>query len=104
MRCQRTGCENEGRWQPKLIFPAPRCCVGAEPAQSIVDLHLCDAHTHTATIDDFISDEGWAEIAAFFAARGNVVPARREIVLGWVPAGTFNRLAHDHERGPSDGQ
>ncbi len=48
-------------------------------------LSVCDKHSDTTTLDDIITDEGWARIRMEFFKRGKAMPERKHTQLTMVP-------------------
>lgn len=72
--CARKDCTNPGGWRPVLILRA--ASRPNEPARAELGIAVCEHHARTGQVDDFVSDEGWAQISNAFAASGRERPAR----------------------------
>jgi hypothetical protein len=88
MRCARKTddgmrCIADGEWQPVLMMYAPFIHGNSSPVTAPLGLAVCQKHKQEATLDHFLSDEGWEQIAAGFDAIGRVVPDRKRTKLAW---------------------
>jgi hypothetical protein len=76
-------CPNPGIWQPVLLIYAPYIHGFNEPVRAALGLAVCGEHKDSAVVADFLSDEGWAQIADGFRQIGRVDPDRRRTQLAW---------------------
>lgn len=79
--CCRPRCRRPARWSPVLVL---RARGAPAPAKAQLTLGLCSEHKELATIDDFVGDEGWAQIAGAFSERGFAEPQRDLTSLEFV--------------------
>ncbi len=79
--CQMNcGGDKPGIWSPVMTFYAIAGTVGA-PA--VLGIRVCDNCRDTSTIDNFLTDEGFAMIASGFERVGKMRPRRELTTLGW---------------------
>lgn len=67
-------------WTPVLMLYALPNTV---PAPAILGVKVCDDCRDTATLDNFLTDEGLAVIQRVFAAAGRMRPRREYSRLEW---------------------
>lgn len=81
--CDRTGCRATSDVRPVLLIfsPVPGTC----PAKGVIGREYCAACARLLTVDDFVSDEGWASLVRGFVSIGKVSPARSRLQLLMEP-------------------
>ena len=80
--CNFKGCDQPATHHLELwAWPkgAPKSQV--DPLEMTVGLNLCQRHASMSTIDDVITDEGWAIISFNVTARGYAEPDRTTLQL-----------------------
>lgn len=82
MNCSSTGCPHAARWLPKLLIYPPLPLQGGAPA--LLALPLCDACRLPLSINDLLTDEGFAAIAEGYRQARKIVPDRARTELTWV--------------------
>lgn len=65
-----------------------------------MSLNVCDACMDKTTVDDLLSDEGWATLVAAIASIGKVEPERKLTQLAWEPIGRFEERAEQIKDNP----
>ncbi len=84
--CHTRGCSLPGTARPVLELrprkdrPGPRLRFGD-------DVVLCEGHRATATVDTFLSPEGYDKICKHLREAGKRPPARKNITLCWEATG-----------------
>lgn len=80
--CDARDCTNMAVWQPGFRFWAKGAAhepgTGAEATLGVKCCELCKAKL---TVEDLVTDAGWQQIVAAFAARGKSEPDRASIEL-----------------------
>ena len=90
--CARDACEEAGRWRVVLVFRAPAPHDDAPVVPGYLGITVCDAHKGSATLEDFLGDEGWEQIAGAFRIAGHVVPDRSRTSLDFIAVGSAEDL------------
>lgn len=77
--CDHTGCAAPSDVRPVLLIfsPLPGTC----PARGVIGREYCAACARLLTVDDFVTDEGWTQIAQRFASIGKMQPDRARLQL-----------------------
>lgn len=83
MRCERD-CLEQGIWHPVLELRHESKPGMKAPA--ILDMLVCDKCRAISTPEDFISEEGWAQISAGVVNAGYPMPTRKLTTLAWMSA------------------
>lgn len=78
--CARVGCPEAGAWIPVLVLSAG---YGAPARGAIGALVVCQAHRDATTVDELMTDAGWAQIVDAFLAIGRAAPIRKLTKLDW---------------------
>lgn len=78
--CCRLGCENPAAWQPILVLCHPN---GKDTCEAILRLGVCEACKPQLVAEDFVCDEGWAQIVAGMLAANAAPPDRAKTKLDW---------------------
>lgn len=81
IKCDRVGCENEGRWYPVLIM---RPFASSTPARGLIPLPTCDGCKPKVTVDDLVTDENWPILTAGFRLARKLMPKRSLTRLAWA--------------------
>lgn len=77
-RCAR--CVRPGVWRPVLLL---RSWPESPPARMEIGLVLCATCQRACTVDDVMSDEGWAQIVRAFVGFHKQPPDRDLVELTW---------------------
>ena len=78
--CARAGCPEAGTWIPVLVLSAG---YGAPARGAIGALAVCQAHRDATTVDELVTDAGWAQIVSAFLVIGRAAPIRTLTKLDW---------------------
>lgn len=82
-RCDIKGCAAPSDVRPVLLIFSP--LPGTYPAQGMIGREYCAACARLLTVDDFLTDEGWAKIVDGFVRFGKMRPARSRTQLRMEP-------------------
>ncbi len=86
MQCNRVGCAERALWRAGFSFTAKSAPNGVR-AKADTTLFLCSVHKKEATIDEFMTEEGWLAICDRMARHGFAEPSRASLRLEWKPLG-----------------
>lgn len=81
VKCAHKGCDLSGKWLPALLISPPPSmyATGVVPSDAVSRAHvgvpICDVHKGLASVDDFVTPEGFAMITAGFTAKGLAAPS-----------------------------
>ena len=79
--CYLTNCPDHGSWKPVLAL---RTRKEAEPVHmSFAHLTACEDHKQVATVDSFLSPEGFDKLSRILREAGKPVPLRKLTTLHW---------------------
>jgi hypothetical protein len=79
--CYLINCPDRGTWRPVLAL---RTRKDASPVRlAFAHLTACDAHKQEATVDSFLSPEGFDKISRVLRDAGKPVPMRKLTTLQW---------------------
>jgi len=82
--CYLINCPDRGTWRPVLAL---RTRKDASPVRlAFAHLTACDAHKQEATVDSFLSPEGFDKISRVLRDAGKPVPMRKLTTLQWEKA------------------
>lgn len=86
--CARKACPHAGTRQPVLLaMPRDLPEYAGPPVELILGILVCDEHQATTQAADLVTDEGWEQIVAAFAAVNRARPDRSTLGLAWkLPA------------------
>ena len=87
--CGRKHCPNEGEWQVVLLL---RHVNTKEPIRAHFDLWICNSHKAFATVDDFLSDQGWLQILQSFEQNNLYAPKRELTSLDFTKNDLFLKI------------
>ena len=83
MPCSQDDCPADPRWQPALVLHPRRG--GSTSKATFCRLGYCDEHRQIATVETFLSDEGFVKLAKFMRESGKAPPDRALVELDWLP-------------------
>lgn len=84
--CRARGCDKPGTARPVLELrprrdrPGPRLRFPAE-------ISVCEEHRASATVETFLSDEGFDKVCRHLREAGKQAPPRKHVALLWESAG-----------------
>lgn len=81
--CHTKGCAAPSDVRPVLLIfsSLPGTC----PAKGVIGREYCAACARRLTVEDFVSDEGWAQITSGFTRLGKITPDRSRLQLTMEP-------------------
>ena len=79
--CQRVDCERTAAVFPVLLLYAPSG--GAPALAEIRELTTCGHCAHKLSVENFVTDDGWAKLRAAFRRTSCVEPDRAQTRLRW---------------------
>lgn len=82
-RCDHRTCSAPSDVRPVLLIfsPLPGTC----PARGVIGKEYCRACARLLTVDDFVTDAGWAQLAQGFTSIGRMQPDRSRLQLLMEP-------------------
>jgi hypothetical protein len=83
--CNRKGCDRPSRWQVAMVFFAPGHTRAHQGMRAESGIALCEEHGKAATVDDYVTDEGFAKVSAMLKAAGKMPPDRGATKLMLLP-------------------
>lgn len=81
-RCSVHQCTRRGRLRPIIQLRAHEF---HEPAEAAMGFRICQVHASEATVDDFITPEGWDRITRAVVESGKMMPDRDLCTLRFEP-------------------
>lgn len=81
--CDHKGCRAASDVRPVLLLfsPIPNTC----PAKGVISREYCTVCARLLTVDEFVTDEGWASLSASFTRMGKMAPDRSRVQLRMEP-------------------
>lgn len=79
--CDRSDCDGQGIWMPVLQLTVKG--YRGPPVQIAFSLRICDPCKRTLTVDDLVTDDGWAIFCAQLRAAGRAKPTRKLTKIAW---------------------
>jgi len=96
-KCDKTGCSNDAKYHPSLLLFAPYKYNCNDPIRTILSLEICEDHKISASLDDFLSNEGWIQLCEMISKAGRVIPERKRTKLTWELIGSFNSMIEERQ-------
>lgn len=86
--CDRVGCDQPGSNRPRLMCRSK--LAPEHPCPVTLSLVICDKHRAESTVDNFMTDAGWAKLAEGFDHANLARPDRELLTLEWDQATAEN--------------
>lgn len=82
--CCKKGCDKKSKYQPVLLL---RSILSAAPYEFRLGLALCPQHSIELDAEQFITDEGWPQLAELYeiATRSRLRPERSLTRVKYLP-------------------
>lgn len=83
--CDCHGCSHPAAFRPVIVIELPPIHAGRAPscARAKLEKNVCHIHRLVMTVADFLSLEGWRDLARGFKRAGFIVPDRERVALEW---------------------
>ena len=83
MKCSKTDCPGIGRHSPVLLLRKTK--KGSPLRAELRQLAICEGHKESATVNDFLSDEGWDKISKKLREAGKGTFSKGLTSIDWQP-------------------